>query len=87
MQSELEPDIAPMVGIHGVAKVFGCGLSKAWEVIRIDGFPKGLRVGRSIRWPLDELVTYRDRLRETGTAIPSGPKHPDAPCANAQEAA
>lgn len=63
--------ISKVIGIEGVAKIFGCKHTKAWELVRAKEFPKKVNMGRISRWLATEVIAYRDSYRTAGAQVPS----------------
>lgn len=60
--------IPKAIGIDEVATIFGCKKTKAWELTRRADFPKRFNVGRVTRWIANEVIDYREKLRNEQNA-------------------
>jgi len=52
-----------LLSADAVARTLGCCRRQVWYLARTRGFPTRVRIGRSARWKLDEILLYIERRR------------------------
>jgi len=54
------------LSIKPVAQRFTCSTRKIYRLVAEKEFPQPIRFGGSLKWPLSDLLTYEERLRNKG---------------------